>query len=95
MAESHNTTTDETAELNGTKLTDLDAAADALNYLTEGYNDGDLTFAEGGRCLIVTTRSTQFQHFSLFQRCENLRIGNVRAVANGPRLAVEIREADE
>ena len=84
----------ESAEtLNGIPLVDVDAAREALDYLTDEYNDGDVVEAEGGRCLVVTTRTPRFQHFSLFQRAEHVRISNVRAVEDdGARLKVEIRE---
>lgn len=87
--------------LNGHPLVDLTAASEALDYLTDDYNDGDLTVAEGGRVLVVTTRTQSFQHFALFQRCEHVRISNVRAVDVGGdydtdlRLKVELREVSE
>jgi len=111
MAHEPNTTTDETTTLNGTEITDLQSAKEGLSYLTDDYNGGELHEAEGGRCLIVISRSRQFQHFDLFQRCEHVRIGNVVALNRGDdpaaaydagelpetdlRLKVELREAEQ
>lgn len=96
MAPRQNTTTDEPETLNSVELTDLNAAKKALSYLREDYNGGDVYEAEGGRCLVVISRSRNFQHFSLFQRCANVDITNCTAVNmdGSERLKVEIREAD-
>jgi hypothetical protein len=84
----------QTATLNGIELTGIGAARDALDHYNADYNDGELHEAEGGKCLIVVTRTARFQHFSLFRDCERLKIGNVRAIEKGDdvRMKVEIRE---
>jgi hypothetical protein len=87
---------DEPTTLNGEELTDLSAAKRALSYLNDEYHDGEIHETEGGRCLVVISRSSAFQHFSLFQAAEYVRIGNARAIDVGDeepdvRLKVEIR----
>lgn len=97
MAQSQNTTTDdEPLTLNGVQLTGLEAAREALQHYNKDYNDGEMHVAEGGRCLVIITRSSRFQHFDLFQRSEHIRISNVSSLVKNEynRLKVELKEAD-
>lgn len=99
---------DDTVELNGVEITDLESAAEALSHLNDDYNDGSLSVAEGGNCLVVTSRSSTWGNFSTFQQAEHVDVTNVRAVNVGGttgmpdshgsqpdvRLVAELREAD-
>lgn len=96
MARSHDTTTGDVTTLNGRDLYTLSDAKEALSYLNDDYNDGELHEAEGGRCLVVVSRGRHFQHFDLFQRSHHINISNVTALCEDgtARLKVELREAD-
>jgi hypothetical protein len=84
-------------ELNGVALTGLDAAEEALVYLTDDYNRGELHRGDGGETLVVISRGRSFQHFDLFRKARRLSVSNPRAVDVGEeesdiRLKVELRE---
>jgi len=84
--------------LNGTPLTSLQNAEEALSYLNDDYNRGELHRGDDGRCLVVICRGRSFQHFDLFRKARRLRVSNPRAIEVGEedpdlRMKVEIREA--
>jgi len=84
-------------ELNGVALTGLDAAEEALIYLTDDYNRGELHRGDDGESLVVISRGRSFQHFDLFRKARRLSVSNPRAVDVGEeesdiRLKVELRE---
>ena len=82
--------------LNGVPLTGLDAVREALDYLTDDYNDGDLIEAENGRCLIAISRTRRFGNYTALRDAPALELFPA-AIDVGDeepdiRLKVEIRE---
>lgn len=85
--------------LNSTEVTDLESAAEALDYLTDDYNDGHLSWAEGESVLVVVARGQRFQHHGFFRDHPGIEIMNPAGIKNAEtgraHLKLELWEADD
>lgn len=86
-------------ELNSTEVTDLESAAESLDYLTRDYNNGTAAFAEADTVLVVVARGRRFQHYHFFRDNPHIEIQNPAAVdvdeTSRPHLKLELTEADD
>jgi len=78
--------------LNGVEIGGLNDVADAFEYLSKSYNDGELGVRTGnGRIerVILTSRSRHAEHFETLRDSEEIEIADVYATTDG-RLTIEV-----
>jgi hypothetical protein len=89
--------TQQPTELNSIEVTDLESAAEALDYLNEDYNNGTIAWAEADTVLVVVSRSKRFQHHGFFRDNPNIEIQHPAALQNDDtgrlHLKLELTEA--
>lgn len=85
--------------LNSTEVTDLESAHAALDYLTEDYNNGTLSWAVGKSVLVVVARGQRFQHHGFFRDHPGIEIINPAGIKNSEtgqaHLKLELQEVED
>ena len=82
-------------KVNGSPLDSLDGIEGAFGYLGKAYNDGAINRNLDGSRVIITSRSSRFQHLDSLldaHAAGDIRIGDMYATTDG-RQKIEVAEA--